>query len=73
MAWHKVEFVDRKIEGGVRRGWWGTHRGALLLVPKSVPKLKDVVTHQDLQAMDDGGVWDASTARRGSLSIVLVI
>jgi hypothetical protein len=66
MAWHKLEFVDRKVEGGIRRGWWGTRHGALLLVPESIPELEDVVTHQDLQAMDDGDVWDASAARRGS-------
>jgi hypothetical protein len=47
--------VDPKIESSARWGGWCAHYGALLLVPKSVTKLKDLIL-QNIKAMDDGGM-----------------
>jgi hypothetical protein len=36
----------------------------LLLMPKGVTKLKDVVLHQKFKAVDDGSMWHASAEPR---------
>jgi len=38
----------------------------LVFDAKRCLKLKNVVVHQNFQAVDNGGMWDANTARRGS-------
>jgi hypothetical protein len=41
----------------------------LVLVPESVTKLKDVVSHQNVKAVDDGSMWNASGEVRRKVAI----